>query len=147
MNSEPGHDRQLRDEVKWSAITITHSQVFPQFRVPSFLIGRLVHCLSANVEIHCLYGCVSVCDLCAFRHACLAPCTSACVQTIHMDNRVTCLSCLLVDWLTCPLTDLLYGDLHKWENRLVLEQLLQGSADFFYYHSSKYSLLVFFLTL
>lgn len=76
-------------EVKWSSVTIKYSQVFPPFRVPSFLIGRPVHWVSAHVEIHCLYICVCVFAdvyvftdarvLCAFRHASLAPCTSVCV--------------------------------------------------------------------
>lgn len=42
MKGEPGHDRLLQDKVKMSFLAIKYSQVFPQLRVPSFLIGRLV---------------------------------------------------------------------------------------------------------
>lgn len=61
MKGETGRDRRSQGEVEWSSVTIKYGQVFPQFGVPSFPIGRAVHWVSANVEIHSLYECVCVC--------------------------------------------------------------------------------------
>ena len=49
-----GHHRQLHCGFKWSSATIKYSQLFPQFRIPSFPTGRAVLRVFANVEIHCL---------------------------------------------------------------------------------------------
>lgn len=94
-----------RGEVKRSSVTVKYSQVFPQFKVPSSPIGRAVHWVSANVEIRfiCVYVFLGARVLCAFRHACFAPCISVCARMIHMDIGPghMCSSCFMVDRLTC----------------------------------------------
>ncbi len=161
MKGEAGHDRPLQEKVKRSSVAIKYSQVFPQLRVPSFRIGRLVHWVSANVEIHCLCMCASVrvfwvvcfqgCTCTLWTQArmlgsmYICMCVHVCFQAMHMENGSHVLVLPLCGLTDLPfnsgehsgLTDLLYGDLHKWENRPVLDQLLRDSADFSYNYYSK----------
>lgn len=44
-----------------AAAAVTRSQVFPQFRIPSFPTGRPGQWASAHVEIYCSCVCVCVC--------------------------------------------------------------------------------------